>query len=189
MKKIKPGSVRTSEQNPKLIWVSLINKPHYQKIMTLRRKFNEILEYTLATYNQCYILHAMPILKHEFNRDNELSVNGKISLWKDIDEQLNKFNLQDPKVKLKSKKLADQYRSPNQSQADQLKHQQPRKSLPSSPQNKAKASGEDFAKRIENEAKEFKKLHQRTKHKRSRSRSKSPHYKHKHYPSSKNYRK
>ena len=103
MHKIKPGSVIVGE--PKMLWVALINKPHYQKVMSLRRKYNEILEDTLTNYRNCHIIHPTPLLKHYFDRANYLSCDGMIAFWKDIDEILKNFDqAKDQRQELKPQK-------------------------------------------------------------------------------------
>ena len=45
MRKIKPGSIISGELA--VVWVSLFSRPHYQKVLSLKRKYNEVLEETL----------------------------------------------------------------------------------------------------------------------------------------------
>ena len=90
MRKVKAGSVATGE--PRLIWVSFLSKPNYCKVMSLRRKYNKILEESLTMHSNCNILHPIPILKNNYDRFNNLSTNGKIEFWRDIDDQLRQFD-------------------------------------------------------------------------------------------------
>ena len=90
MKKVKPGYVKMSE--PKMIWIGLISKPYFDKVMTLRRKHNEILEDTRTMHKHCYYLNPAPILKHEFDWNNNLSSAGKVELWRSIDQEIRRFD-------------------------------------------------------------------------------------------------
>ena len=93
LRKVKPGAVVSGK--PKLIWLSLIGKPHYEKILSLRRKFNEILEETLTMHDNNYFVATDPgIIKENFDQSNNLSSAGKNYFWRFLDLQLKKFDSQ-----------------------------------------------------------------------------------------------
>ena len=71
--KIKPRSVIGSE--PKIVWVKMLQRVDTgEKVLTVRGKYNIVLEKLLAERNGHYIVDINPILKGReyFTQDNEL---------------------------------------------------------------------------------------------------------------------
>ena len=91
MRKIKPGSIIGGE--PAVVWVSLLSHPHYQKVLSLKRKYNEVLEETLTLHRLHYFLDIEGAVKQfEFDRNNCLTGSGKVSLWCFIDQHIKRFD-------------------------------------------------------------------------------------------------
>lgn len=136
---VKAGSVIAGE--PEIIWVSLLGKPYYDKVMSLRCKYNEILEETLAMYQNCFIIHPTPILKSDFDRSNNLTSNGKEAFWKDIDENLTRFETKPQNFK--PKKIVTKMMASKNLKGRKLAEPPPEK------------SSSDFKKSIHQEMKKF----------------------------------
>ena len=85
--KIHNGSVVSTQ--PKIIWVKMLQRMRsYEKILTVRGKYNSVLKSTLAEESLHYIIDPNPILRDSayFARDNHLNSDGSILFWKEIDE-------------------------------------------------------------------------------------------------------
>ena len=77
--KIKHGSVISSE--PKFVWVKMLQRMEStDKILAVRRKFNDTLERLLAERTNHYIINVNPILrgKEYFTLNNELNGDGEL---------------------------------------------------------------------------------------------------------------
>ena len=91
LRKIKDGVVIDTE--PRIVWVSLLTQPHYDKILSLKCKYNEVLEETLTMHKGNYFLDVEGAVKQfEFDRNNHLSCDGHISLWRFIDQHIKRFD-------------------------------------------------------------------------------------------------
>ena len=96
------GAVAYSE--PRIIWIKMLHRPEKEKLMQLRKKFNEILEETLASHRYTYIMDLDSCLtKSHFDHSNRLNADGKIAFWRHIDDQLKKFDRQE--ISLKPEKV------------------------------------------------------------------------------------
>ena len=91
LKKIKAGTVISGE--PKLLWMGIIDKPQPDKVLSLRRKHNEILEETLSLHKNCYyITPDRAVNRSDFDRNNNMTSAGKENYWKFIDAMVKKFD-------------------------------------------------------------------------------------------------
>ena len=90
---MKIGAVTTAE--PKFIWVKMLQRMRSSdKVLTVRSKFNWMLETLLADRKHHYVIDVNPILRdHEyFNNLNDLNNDGLILFWKEIDECIRLFD-------------------------------------------------------------------------------------------------
>ena len=91
MKRLKIGSIHPDE--PCMVWLSLLSRPHCEKMLSLKRKYNEVLEETLTPHNNTYFLDVEGAIKpYKFHRNNLLTCDGKVSLWHFIDQMLKRFD-------------------------------------------------------------------------------------------------
>ena len=81
MSQRKPGSILVSE--PKLVWVTAIRRPtESEETKELREKFNAILEESLSTRKQSYIIKLDEAMSNGlFDRNNSLTATGCITFW------------------------------------------------------------------------------------------------------------
>ena len=90
--KIKPGSVVSTE--PKFIWVKMLQRMRaFNKTLTVRSKYNAVLEELLAEHSLHHVIDPNPILRDAayFNKLNNLNSEGSILFWKEIDECIKMF--------------------------------------------------------------------------------------------------
>ena len=112
--KIKPGAVIATE--PKVVWIKMLQRAmNYDKVLTVRAKYNATLEALLSEKSGHYIIDINPILRDPvyFTRNNELSEDGKVLFWKEVDECIRLFD----KRKLKLMPRKDPY-DPTQEKSD-----------------------------------------------------------------------
>ena len=91
--KIKPGSITTTE--PKIVWVKMLQRLRsFEKILTVRAKYNSVLESMIAEQHHHFIIDPNPILRNTayFMRNNDLNGDGRILFWKEIDECIQLFD-------------------------------------------------------------------------------------------------
>ena len=87
---IRQGALVSGE--PKLVWLRAFWRPNYnQDVDTMRVKFNDILEETLVSRKNSYIL-GITSEKAWFDRNGNLTNQGKIKLWQNIDQQIKAFD-------------------------------------------------------------------------------------------------
>ena len=92
LKKIRSGAVVEGE--PKFIFMGIIERPHPDKVLSLRRKYNEILEETLTLYDECYFFNPKNALsRYDFDRNNHITSAGKVQYWKLIDDLMRRFEI------------------------------------------------------------------------------------------------
>ena len=92
MRKMKKGAVIESE--PKVVWMKAIDRPGRDKFLSLRAKYNAVLEETIADYPFSYI---MEIDENDFSRDhfdlnNHMRANGMHVYLKSFDRLLRRFD-------------------------------------------------------------------------------------------------
>ena len=117
MKEKRLGSITYSE--PKLIWMKIWDRPTTEKVLTLREKYNAILEETLTSYKHYYILDCdRAILGSHFDRNNNFNNEGKTALWKFVDQQLKKFDRQE--ISLKPNKVVSAIKNEAKSRHDKF---------------------------------------------------------------------
>ena len=91
--KIKPGAVMSSE--PKVVWVKMLQRmTTYEKILTVRSKFNQTMERIMSERRNHYILDVNHILRDPtfFTRENRLNGDGKVLYWKELDECIKMYD-------------------------------------------------------------------------------------------------
>ena len=99
MYKIRRGSLLPNE--PKLIWVKILMCPRFSEDqISLCKKFNAILEETIHKKKANNILDPNDAVNcNHFDLSDKLTPTGKSVYWKDIDEQLRKFDDQEIDLK------------------------------------------------------------------------------------------
>ena len=92
----KPGAVYTSD--PKIVFVTMIRCPVIfdlgscmEKVVALRSKFNAILN-ELAEKFENLVLNVEYCQREHFDFFGRLNTRGKISYWRDINHQLERFD-------------------------------------------------------------------------------------------------
>ena len=88
---VRPGAVVSLE--PKIIWVKMLDRPGASRVMSLRAKFNAILEETLFKARFSYIMKIQLEASH-FDRNNFLYPTGITAYWREFDGNMKKFNQQ-----------------------------------------------------------------------------------------------
>ena len=89
----KAGGIIPTE--PKVIYIKMIQRPYPSCLMAVRNKFNAILEETLSRYHYCYIMGLDNALSPAFfNRDNQLTSDGEIAFWREVNKQIEQFDKQ-----------------------------------------------------------------------------------------------
>ena len=96
---IRQGALTSNK--PKLIWVKVIEKPTENgDETTLRQKFDHILEETLVSRKNAYILDAGSVLKYtHFDLCGKLTSSGRIAFWKEVDSKIKIFDRQEVSLK------------------------------------------------------------------------------------------
>ena len=91
MRELKPGSLMPSE--PKFIYMKMFDRPFPGKFIAQCEKFNAVLEEILAGQNNHYILDVNDVMTRNcFDRYNNITNNGIITMWMEIDRQLQGFD-------------------------------------------------------------------------------------------------
>ena len=89
----KRGAVVATE--PKVVWVKMLQRMRsYDKILTVRSKFNSTVETLIANKWRHYIIDINPILCDVayFTKTNQLTGEGIILFWKEINECIKLFD-------------------------------------------------------------------------------------------------
>ena len=89
MKKRRAGSICASD--PKIIWVKMFERPIRAEYMAIRSKFNALLEESLCSRIQSYIM-SPEVSAYDFDRFGNFTEKGKVKFWKGIDRQLREFD-------------------------------------------------------------------------------------------------
>ena len=98
MKAVKLRSV--TELEPKIIWVKMMDKPKNGKHHLLQKKFNFILEETLAARRNNYIMKVDDFLDTGmFTRFGELNNIGRLEMLKNFDNKIKRFDKQELSLK------------------------------------------------------------------------------------------
>ena len=109
LKRQKPGAVVPSE--PKFIWVKMFNKVNGQsKMLAVRKRYNNVLEDILATRKHHYIMDVNEVMAKtdNFTSNNFINVRGKETFWREIDRQLELFDMQCLSLKPQARSTPDQ---------------------------------------------------------------------------------
>ena len=91
---------------PRLIWVQMVKHPFVpnSKVFALAKKFNTILEETIAGDCRSHILKPHVVLDdNNFDRNGNLSPEGLVTYWKIIDATMKDFNSGETKLQPKKK--------------------------------------------------------------------------------------
>ena len=98
MMKLKPGAITVGE--PKIMWVSMLNRYFNEEIAKEKDKFNAILEENISSRESTYIIKNFDgVSKNSFASNDQLTASGRMSYWMTIDSQIQEFDLQ--KISLK----------------------------------------------------------------------------------------
>ena len=86
------GAVMPNE--PKIIWIKMINRSNKQKIPAVRNKFNHALEDLLADRRYHYILDLGKMVEdaRNFTYNNLLNARGQDVFWLEIDRLIEHFD-------------------------------------------------------------------------------------------------
>ena len=83
-----------SDGEPKVMWVKMINHhTEYDKVLTLRSRFNNILEQLLFDRKHHYIMDVNGAVDSSncFTSRNRLTAEGETCFWHEVDQQIEKF--------------------------------------------------------------------------------------------------
>ena len=84
------------ESEPKIIWIKAIDRPGRDRILSLREKYNRVLEDTVANFDNTFIFDVDDGLRrNHFDFNNHILPDGMIAYWRRVDQLLRKFE-QDP---------------------------------------------------------------------------------------------
>ena len=89
---LKPGALNPGE--PKVIWAKMINRHKgYDDTLTVRRKFNTVLENLLVEYKHQFIMDLDYYLAEPafFNANNMLNEDGMYIFWREFNHTIKKF--------------------------------------------------------------------------------------------------
>ena len=77
-----------------MMWIKALEKPTAsENEEVLRQKYNDILEETLVSRKNSHIIDIKDVVKKAlFDRSGHLTAEGKIKLWREIDEMIQKFD-------------------------------------------------------------------------------------------------
>ena len=93
-RKKKPGSIAPNE--PKIIWVKMLDRPNkeFNDLLSVRDKYNSILEDLLSTRCNHYIMDVNEEVCHplHYTFHNTLNDRGKNVFWEIIDCQIEEFD-------------------------------------------------------------------------------------------------
>ena len=90
----RPGGVRLIPTQ--VVWVKMLARPieagrSYNNVLSLKSKFNFILEESLASKGQ-KILEIESMGPADFDRNSNLTTTGKEQFWKELDYRMKKFD-------------------------------------------------------------------------------------------------
>ena len=98
LKHSKPGAV-SAVTEPRIIWLAMITRPKIvndrkiAEILTMRSKFNRVLEDVLANFRLHHLMYLDGTFgEHHFDRMGELTANGRVAMWKEINQQIHLFD-------------------------------------------------------------------------------------------------
>ena len=137
--RVKPGAATSSE--PKFVWVKVINRIGcHDKALSVRTKFNRILEGVLDQHRNHYIMDISQSLSNvNYFHSNTLNRVGAIRFWVELDAMIKKYELDGISLQpLKAEDVQDEkYKMPpppppSQSPRHLIVHQ--RSSLATKPQ-------------------------------------------------------
>ena len=80
---------------PKFIWVPIVDRPCKDKALSLRTKFNAVLEETLVQHKEHYIMDMNHTLKNSqgsFDNTGTFTPDGKVTFWYNVDDNFKKFD-------------------------------------------------------------------------------------------------
>ena len=91
LRDLRPGALIHGE--PKIIWLKTFNRPYNNPNMSIRPKFNAVLEELLAKYDNNHIMDVEKSLRPaNFERNGFLIESGKASFWFEVDRQIKRFD-------------------------------------------------------------------------------------------------
>ena len=82
----------TIEGEPKIIWTRIPFKPHKEKLLNLRNKYNAILEETLACFKACYMVEIEGLENEDYDFTNKLCAKGPNHFWHKFDKIIRQFD-------------------------------------------------------------------------------------------------
>ena len=100
--KTRRASALSTSFEPQFIWVKMIERlyitnPKYKRVMSLRKRFNKILECVLSAIIYSYILKVESTSTHSgfFNDKGELTQLGQEQFWSEINKKMHLFDRHD----------------------------------------------------------------------------------------------
>ena len=101
LKNVRPGALAPSME-PRIIWVAMSKRPIYEderlkQIFVLRKKFNEILAMELFAERYMHIMYMTNLTPNfrNFDRQGNLTGEGKYQFWMNLDDQMKQFERQE----------------------------------------------------------------------------------------------
>ena len=161
--KIKPGAVISTE--PKYVWIKMMqHMAQYDKVLTVRAKYNNTLESILADRSGHYVIDVNPILRDPayFTGNNELNAEGRILFWKEVDECIHLFDRR--KLTLKPRKNPRDTTAPKSDSAAELRF----RLLPPPPRKKDKSGNSSFHHRTKQDQKPKNRHHDKNRNRSDR---------------------
>ena len=93
----KPGAC--CDEHPKIVWVRMLKWPKQEfsvevhRAISLRGKFNSILEERLLNAKGSHHIMSILVDMKEFDMWGDLTTNGKYDFWREVDRAMKKFDL------------------------------------------------------------------------------------------------
>ena len=96
----RPGAILFT---PRVVWIKMINRPFTSnhpddlrvKTMSWRKKFNDIIDQILSSQEKTHILQIASVMEYphkNYDRLGNLSYEGKVQFWKELDHYLKKLD-------------------------------------------------------------------------------------------------
>ena len=91
--KLRPGALTSGE--PKIVWVKMLQRMRSaDKVLTVRTRFNNILEELIAKERNHYLIDPNPAVHDTafYSHLNLLNLDGCTAFWKEIDDCVKLFD-------------------------------------------------------------------------------------------------
>ena len=130
----KPGAIAL--ESTKIIWIKMIKHPYgclqeFDKIFAPCNRFNNMLDEVRCNTNPQHYVLSIRVEETDFHLNGELSEQGQITFWKEVDQCMKKFDRGEINLKPKGSKDFDPKRHSNEIHTREISHHHlstPRKS-------------------------------------------------------------